>query len=199
MKWKLKTPIPVVPEPALPPKEMRLRAFELCPFESTKVLILGQDPYHTKGMADGLAFSVQPHIKRLPPSLRNVFEEYHNDLSYGLPKNGDLSPWASRGVLLLNTVLSVAEGAPNSHKGIGWERLAYEVVSKLSDEKTRLAFILWGKHAQQFRARIDEARHLVVATPHPSPYSASSGFFGSRPFSKVCDFLNEPRHFWKLP
>lgn len=176
---------------ALPPKETLYRAFELTPFKEVKCVILGQDPYHTPGMADGLAFSVSPHIKQLPPSLRNIHQEYVSDLGYPKPRTGSLEEWAKSGVLLLNTILTVEVGQPLSHRGLGWEKLTVEVISKLSKYKDPMVFILWGKHAQEYQGLIDEGKHLVLCSPHPSPFSANAGFFGSRPFSATNIFLKD--------
>lgn len=169
-----------------PSPDKVLEAFELTPFNEVKCVILGQDPYHTKGMANGLAFSVPAHIKRIPPSLRNIFKEYQADLGHPAPRTGDLRAWAERGVLLLNTCLTVEEGKANSHKGIGWEKLTYEVI-KACDARQGVAFLLMGKQAQEYRAAIDVSP--VVCTPHPSPLA--KGFLGSRPFSKVNQALKE--------
>lgn len=185
----------------LPPKEKRLRAFDLTPFDKTKVVILGQDPYPTKGHADGLAFSVPVTIKPLPKTLANIYREYSSDLGYPIPRHGDLSSWASRGVLLLNTCLSVQEGKPQSHRNIGWEMLTYEAIRKLSNEKSHLVFILWGKDAQNFKAVIDTEKHLVLEAPHPSPLACYKGFYGSKPFSKTNEYLisvGEEPIDWKL-
>ena len=173
------------------------RALELTPYDEVKVVILGQDPYHTKGYAEGLAFSVQPHVKHLPRSLQNIFHEYTADLGYPWPRSGSLVPWATRGVLLLNTILTVEEGKPLSHKGLGWEKLTYEIMTKLSEKKDGLVFILWGREAQQWRGRIDEDKHLVIASSHPSPYSAKLGFFGSKPFSRTNEYLKD-KVDWRL-
>lgn len=159
------------------------KALDLTPFNEVKVVILGQDPYHTKGMAHGLAFSVLPHIKRIPPSLKNIFREYQSDLGYPHPRNGDLRTWAQRGVLLLNTIFTVEEGRPLSHAGIGWEKLTYEIIRSLSAKK--VVFLLMGKQAQEYTAACGNAP--VVAVPHPSPLS--KGFTGSRPFSRVNEEL----------
>lgn len=173
----------------LPPHELWFRAFELTPFDKVKVVILGQDPYPTKGHANGLAFSVNPNVQPLPASLRNIFQEYCADLHLPHPRNGDLTLWAERGVLLLNTILTVEEGKPLSHKGLGWEKLTIEVVRTLSEYRRNLVAILWGNNAQQYRGLIDEDRHKVLASPHPSPLSAGRGFFGSRPFSRANAYL----------
>lgn len=175
----------------LPRKADRFKALELTPFDKVKCVILGQDPYHTKGLAMGLAFSVFPHVSPLPPSLKNIFREYQTDLGYPAPRCGDLTSWTENGCLLLNTILTVEAGKPLSHAGLGWEKLAYEIIKSLSDQKNGVAFILWGKKAQEYMGAIDATKHLVIASPHPSPYSANSGFFGSKPFSKVNQYLKE--------
>lgn len=164
----------------LPHPDNIFKALELTPRDKVKVVILGQDPYPTKGHAHGLAFSVPPHISPLPPSLRNIFKEYQNDLGYPTPRNGDLRVWAERGVLLLNSILTVEEGKSLSHAGIGWEKLSYEVVKTLVN-KGDVCFVLWGKKAQEYEAAC--APCPVVRSPHPSPLS--KGFLGSKPFSRV--------------
>lgn len=174
-----------------PPDTMTYRALELTPFDEVKCVILGQDPYHTKGVAMGLAFSVFPHVSPLPPSLKNILREYEADLGYPFPKCGDLTPWAEAGCLLLNPILTVEEGRPLSHEGLGWEKLAYEILRKLSEEKNGIAFIFWGKKAQEFMGAVDADRHLVLASPHPSPFSARTGFLGSRPFTTVNRYLRD--------
>ena len=172
-----------------PAKSNWFKALELTPYENVKVVILGQDPYHTKGMAMGLAFSVFPHVSPLPPSLRNILREYEDDLGYPTPKSGDLSHWAEEGCLLLNTILTVEEGRPLSHAGLGWEKLSFEIVNELSKRKEGLVFMLWGKHAQQYQGAIDHERHLVITSSHPSPFSAHAGFLGSKPFSRCNKYL----------
>lgn len=175
----------------LPKRENWFRALETTPFENVKCVILGQDVYHTKGMAMGLAFSVFPHVSPLPPSLKNILREYEADLGYPFPKCGDLTPWAEAGCLLLNPILTVEEGRPLSHEGLGWEQLTYEILRKLSEEKSGIAFVFWGKKAQEFMGAIDATRHLIIASPHPSPFSARTGFLGSRPFTTVNSYLKE--------
>lgn len=185
----------------LPKIEDWYRAFDLTPFDQVKVVILGQDPYHRKGWAHGLAFSVQPHVKPLPPSLRTVLTEYARDTKSPYPKTGDLTLWAERGVLLLNTILTVEEGKALSHQGIGWEKLTYEVLSELSEKREGLVFMLWGKKAQEYTARIDATRHCVLTAPHPSPLSRQS-FIGCSHFSKANDYLKGTKNGtvdWKLP
>ena len=164
------------------------RALELTPFESVKVVILGQDPYHGFGQAHGLSFSVQKGIP-LPPSLRNMYKELQEDIGGGLPTEGDLSHWAKQGVLLLNTVLTVEEGNANSHKGMGWERLTNRLIESLNELNHPVIFILWGKPAQDKEKLITNPSHVILKAPHPSPLSAYRGFFGSKPFSKVNEIL----------
>jgi len=157
-------------------------------YEDAKVVILGQDPYHGPGQAHGLSFSVQ-HGVRQPPSLQNIFKELRDDLGCDIPDHGCLEHWAKQGVLLLNAVLTVRESQPNSHKGLGWEKLTDRIIAVLGERERPLVFILWGRHAQQKASFIDRNRHLVLASAHPSPLSAYNGFFGSRPFSRANDFL----------
>ena len=164
------------------------RALELTPFESVKVVILGQDPYHGYGQAHGLSFSVQKGIP-LPPSLRNMYKELQEDIGGGLPTEGDLSHWAQQGVLLLNTVLTVEEGNANSHKGKGWETLTNRLIESLNELNHLVIFILWGKPAQDKEKLITNPSHVILKAPHPSPLSAYRGFFGSKPFSKVNEIL----------
>lgn len=164
-------------------------AFALTPFDQVKVVILGQDPYHGKGQAHGLSFSVQDGI-RVPPSLRNIYTEIKTDL--GITPNassGDLTRWASQGVLLLNATLTVEKGNPGSHQGQGWEQFTDAVIQSLSDSDNHIVFILWGNYARAKGAKIDRTKHLVIESAHPSPFSAHSGFFGSRPFSSANAYL----------
>ena len=163
-------------------------ALELTPFESVKVVILGQDPYHGFGQAHGLSFSVQKEIP-LPPSLKNIYKELQEDIGGELPTEGDLSHWAKQGVLLLNTVLTVEEGNANSHKGKGWERLTNRLIESLNELKHPVIFILWGKPAQDKEKLIINPNHVILKAPHPSPLSAYRGFFGSKPFSRVNGIL----------
>ena len=163
-------------------------ALELTPFESVKVVILGQDPYHGFGQAHGLSFSVQKGTP-LPPSLKNIYKELQEDIGGELPTEGDLSHWAKQGVLLLNTVLTVEEGNANSHKGKGWERLTNRLIESLNELKHPVIFILWGKPAQDKEKLIINPNHVILKAPHPSPLSAYRGFFGSKPFSRVNDIL----------
>ncbi|GIO58761.1 uracil-DNA glycosylase [Paenibacillus cineris] len=171
-----------------PPKEDLFKALKLTPYEDTKVVILGQDPYHGPGQAHGLSFSVKPGV-RIPPSLVNIYKELHSDLGVPIPNHGTLVHWAEQGVLLLNTVLTVRDGEANSHKGLGWERFTDAVIEKLNERDKPVVFILWGSHAQKKGAFIDRKKHLVIQSVHPSPLSVHRGFFGSRPFSKANAFL----------
>jgi len=171
-----------------PPKEKRFNAYNTTPFEKVKVVILGQDPYHGPNQAHGLAFSVQEGVE-LPPSLKNIFKELHDDTGCPTPKNGTLTHWAEEGVFLLNTVLTVRASEAHSHKGKGWERFTDATIRLISDEREHVVFILWGKPAQQKAALIDEKRHLILHAPHPSPLSAYRGFFGSNPFTKANAYL----------
>ena len=163
-------------------------ALELTPFESVKVVILGQDPYHGFGQAHGLSFSVQKGTP-LPPSLKNIYKELQEDIGGELPTEGDLSHWAKQGVLLLNSVLTVEEGNANSHKGMGWERLTNRLIESLNELTRPVIFILWGKPAQDKERLITNPNHIILKAPHPSPLSAYRGFFGSKPFSRVNDIL----------
>ena len=173
-----------------PPEERTFFALTATPPERVRAVILGQDPYHEPGQAMGLAFSV-PQGERLPPSLRNIFTELHTDLGLPQPSGGDLTPWAERGVLLLNTVLTVGRGAANSHAAWGWQRFTDAVLAAMAALPQPVAFVLWGGHAQKKAAIAADSPHprLVLQAPHPSPLSAYRGFFGSRPFSKINAFL----------
>lgn len=170
-------------------------------YVDTKVLILGQDPYHEPGQAHGLSFSVQPNVPP-PPSLVNIFKELETDLGCTVPNNGCLEPWARQGVLLLNTVLTVQAHRANSHRDKGWEIFTDKIISLLNQREKPVAFILWGSPARRKKAMITNPQHFIVESPHPSPLSAYRGFFGSRPFSKVNKFLEsvgeEPIN-WQLP
>ena len=180
---KRRTEVRVFPE-----EKNVFNALELTPFESVKVVILGQDPYHGFGQAHGLSFSVQKGTP-FPPSLKNIYKELQEDIGGELPKEGDLSHWAKQGVLLLNTVLTVEEGNANSHKGMGWETLTNRFIESLNELKHPVIFILWGKPAQDKEKLITNPNHVLLKAPHPSPLSAYRGFFGSKPFSKVNDIL----------
>ncbi|ULL14638.1 uracil-DNA glycosylase [Paenibacillus sp. H1-7] len=163
-------------------------ALRLTPYADTKVVILGQDPYHGPGQAHGLSFSVKPGVPA-PPSLQNMFKELRDDLGCKIPNNGYLVRWAEQGVLLLNTVMTVREATPNSHKGKGWERFTDCVISQLNQREQPVLFILWGSHAQQKMQLITNKHHKVLRSVHPSPLSAHRGFFGSKPYSQTNDFL----------
>jgi uracil-DNA glycosylase len=166
------------------------QALHLTSYEETKVVILGQDPYHGPGQAHGLSFSVLPGV-RVPPSLQNIYKEIYSDLGHPIPGHGFLEHWAKQGVLLLNAVLTVRDGLPNSHKKLGWETFTTAVIAALNERERPIVFILWGRNAQEKAAFIDRSRHLVIASAHPSPLSAHNGFFGSKPFSKANAFLRE--------
>lgn len=163
-------------------------AFNSTPFESVKAVILGQDPYHGAGQAHGLSFSVQEGVP-LPPSLQNIFKELVSDIGCPFPKSGDLSHWAEEGVLLLNTLLTVRAGEAFSHKERGWERFTDQVIRTLSERREHIVFILWGAPAGKKASLIDETKHLVLRSPHPSPLSSYRGFFGSKPFSRTNEYL----------
>ena len=183
-----------------PPGSLIFNAFQMSPFDSTKVVLLGQDPYHGPGQAHGLSFSV-PDGVRPPPSLQNIFKELFTDTGMAIPATGNLSAWARQGVLLLNAYLTVEAKTPMSHSQIGWGVFTDTVIQKLSDLKTNLVFLLWGKFAQDKQVLIDETRHLVLKAAHPSPFSADKGFFGCRHFSKTNQYLMKNRIDpvdWKL-
>ncbi len=170
--------------PVFPPGKDLFRAFDLCPVDQTRVVIVGQDPYHGAGQANGLCFSVRADVD-LPPSLRNIFQELESDL--GRPPHADrtLESWARQGVLLMNATLTVRAGVPTSHSGHGWEEFTDGVLQKLAAREGRRVFILWGSYAQRKGAFLEGGRHLVIKSPHPSPLSSYRGFFGSRPFSRT--------------
>lgn len=167
-----------------PSEEDLFSAFRLTPYDGVRVLLLGQDPYHGPGQAHGLAFSVQPGVPP-PPSLVNIFKELETDVKVPRPKDGSLIPWAKQGVLLLNAVLTVRQAQPNSHAGHGWEDFTDAVIRAVSAKQDPVVFLLWGRYAQKKKKLIDAKRHVVIEGTHPSPLSASNGFFGSRPFSTV--------------
>lgn len=173
-----------------PPKSNILRAFKLTDYDNVKVVILGQDPYHGINEANGLAFSVSKGV-RLPPSLQNIYKELYNDLGITVSTNGDLEKWAREGVLLLNSVFTVEKDKPASHKNIGWEQFSDEVIKKVNEKTTPVVFILWGNFAKSKAKYITNPIHLVITSPHPSPFSAYSGFFGSKPFSRTNEFLRK--------
>ena len=174
------------PQEIYPAPTQIFRVFKL-PLEKIKVVILGQDPYHTPGVADGLAFSVQ--TTKLAPSLRNILKEVKSDIGQTIIQNGDLTPWLEQGVFLLNNVLTVEKGHAGSHRQIGWEQITEDCIKMLSTKLPHAAFILWGSDAQAKVKFIDSSRHLVLQSAHPSPLSAHNGFFGSKPFSKTNEYL----------
>ena len=167
-----------------------LKALAITPFESVKVVILGQDPYHAPRQAQGLSFSV-PNGVKAPPSLQNIFKELSADLQVPHPSHTDLTPWAKQGVLLLNTTLTVLKGKPLSHAHLGWEQLTDVLLKAVNDQKNGIVFLLWGGHAQKKATFLDEEKHLIIKSPHPSPLSAYRGFFGSKPFSQTNDYLSK--------
>lgn len=163
-------------------------AFNLCPFDSLKVVIIGQDPYHGKGQANGLSFSVEKNIK-IPPSLKNIFIELKNNYPEYEYSNGDLTRWANQGVLLLNSILTVRKSEPGSHTNIGWEKFTDFVIKNISSERRNVVFLLWGKYAQSKSRLIDDNKHLILKSPHPSPFSAHKGFFKNFHFKKTNEYL----------
>lgn len=171
-----------------PPGSLIFNAFNVMPFDKVKVVILGQDPYHGKGQAHGLSFSVQKGVAP-PPSLINIFKELQKDIGLPIPAHGDLSHWAEQGVMLLNASLTVRAGEPMSHAKIGWADFTDSVIRKISDKKEHVVFLLWGKFAQEKQTLIDETKHLVLKAAHPSPFSADKGFFGCKHFSKANAYL----------
>lgn len=171
-----------------PPGPLIFNAFEKTPFDLVKVVILGQDPYHGPKQAHGLSFSVQEGIQP-PPSLVNIFKELHEDVGVPIPNHGNLEKWAEQGVLLLNASLTVRAQEPMSHSKIGWEKLTNTVIEKVSDLKEHVVFLLWGRFAQEKASLIDEKKHLILRSAHPSPLSAKNGFFGCRHFSKTNNYL----------
>ncbi|MBM3272125.1 uracil-DNA glycosylase [Candidatus Kaiserbacteria bacterium] len=171
-----------------PPPKQVFRAFDECPFEEVKVVILGQDPYHGDGQANGLCFAVNPGVQT-PPSLQNMFKEIEADLGHPVSRDADLSRWARQGVLLLNATLTVRAGQAGSHQGKGWEQFTDAAVRALGDEREHLVFMLWGNYAKRKGAHIDRAKHLVLESAHPSPLSAYNGFFGCKHFSKANAYL----------
>jgi len=171
-----------------PPAKQIFNAFNLTPFDKVKVVILGQDPYHGRGQAHGLSFSVPSGVKP-PPSLVNIFKEIASDLGAKIPRTGNLEGWAKQGVLLLNAILTVRANSPASHRNIGWEKLTAAAIKALSDKREHIVFLLWGKFAQEKESLIDASKHLILKSAHPSPYSANSGFFGCKHFSKTNEYL----------
>jgi uracil-DNA glycosylase len=184
-----------------PPGPLVFNALRLTPLDRVRIVILGQDPYHGRGQAMGLSFSVPPGVTP-PPSLRNIFAELGTDLGLPVPRSGDLTQWAERGVLLLNSVLTVGPGSPASHAGKGWEAFTDRVIAEVSARCEGVVFLLWGRYAQQKGAIVDTTRHHVLTAAHPSPYSASNGFFGCRHFSRANALLEQGGQApvdWRLP
>lgn len=177
-------------EKIFPPAHLIFNAFDKCPFDEVKVVVIGQDPYHNIDQANGLAFSVNEGV-RIPPSLVNIYKEIEEDLGKSIAKTGNLEHWSKQGVLLLNATLTVRAHTPGSHQGKGWEQFTDAVIGTLSRDCNGLVFMLWGNYAQQKGKNIDTNKHLVLKSPHPSPLSAHRGFFGSRHFSKANEYLVE--------
>jgi len=173
-----------------PPEEDLFNAFHYTPLKDVKVVILGQDPYHNVGQAHGLCFSVKKGVP-IPPSLLNIYKELHEDLSFAIPNHGNLEKWAKQGVLMLNTVLTVRVHEANSHKGMGWEIFTDAIMQKLNDQDRPIVFLLWGSPAQKKGSMLNNEKHLVLRSAHPSPLSAYKGFFGSKPFSQANTFLKK--------
>ena len=173
-----------------PPSHLIFNAFSLTKFDDVKIVIIGQDPYHGYGQAHGLSFSVEQGTK-VPPSLQNIYKELYNDIGIPIPRHGDLSKWADQGVLLLNAILTVESGKPGSHANYGWELFTTAVLQILNQKKKKIVYILWGQKAQEKCTFINAVDNLIIRSPHPSPYSAYTGFFGSRPFSKTNTYLKE--------
>ena len=184
-----------------PPEREIFSALNLTPYEGVKVLLLGQDPYPGKDQAHGLCFSVKPGVKP-PASLRNIYKELQSDVGFRIPNNGYLVPWAKQGILMLNAVLTVRAGEPNSHKGKGWESFTDSIISRVDELDSAVIFVLWGAYAQKKIKLIDTKRHVVIQSAHPSPLSARNGFFGSRPFSainKALRRMGKPEIDWQIP
>ncbi len=173
-----------------PKKSEIFNAFRHTSYKDTKVVILGQDPYHGENEAEGLSFSVKTGIRK-PPSLNNIYKELHDDLNIPICENGSLLKWTEEGVLLLNSVLTVEKDKPASHQGLGWEQFTDAVIKKINEKDTPVVFILWGNYARKKKDLITNKKHLVIESAHPSPFSARNGFFGSKPFSKTNDFLRK--------
>ncbi|MDA1121045.1 MAG: uracil-DNA glycosylase [Bacteroidetes bacterium] len=171
-----------------PPAALIFNAFEHCPFDQLKVVIIGQDPYHGPGQAHGLCFSVKDGVTK-PPSLVNIFKEINEDIGTPIPQSGNLERWADQGVLLLNATLTVRAHQAGSHQNKGWEEFTNAVIKIISDAKENVVFLCWGAYAQQKAEIIDKSKHLILASPHPSPFSAHRGFLGNKHFSKTNDFL----------
>lgn len=173
-----------------PAKENIFKAFEYTPLSNVKVVILGQDPYHNKGQSHGLCFSVGHDVK-IPPSLRNIFKELNEDIGCYIPNNGYLEKWAKEGILLLNTILTVREKEPGSHKKMGWENFTNNVIKVLNMQNQPIVFILWGNPAREKKKLLNNKNHLILESTHPSPLAAYQGFFGTKPFSKTNEFLQK--------
>ena len=173
-----------------PPQTEILRAFEMCDFNNVKVVIVGQDPYHGEGEANGMAFSVNEGLK-IPPSLRNIFKEIEDEFSCEPLQTGDLSNWASQGVFLLNTILTVEKDQPLSHQGIGWQAFTNYCVAEISEKHEKMIFLLWGNNANQLNQYIDETKHIILSSVHPSPLAAHKGFFGNNHFKKANKMLRK--------
>jgi uracil-DNA glycosylase len=184
-----------------PPEKDLFRALELTPYQKVNVLLLGQDPYPGENQAHGLCFSVQPGIKP-PASLRNIYKELQTDVGFRIPNHGYLAPWAEQGILMINAVLTVRAGEPNSHKGMGWEIFTDTIISRVNERESSVVFVLWGAYAQKKIKLINSDRHTIIKSAHPSPLSARNGFFGSRPFSainKALQAAGKPEIEWQLP
>ena len=184
-----------------PSREDMFSCFRACPLGNTRVVIVGQDPYHGAGQAHGMSFSVKKGAK-IPPSLQNIFKELRADLDCEIPSHGFLENWAKQGVLLMNTSWSVEKGKPASHANFGWMEFSENILEMLNDFDEPLVFVLWGAHAQKVGAKITNPKHLKIETAHPSPFSANRGFFGSKPFSRTNDFLrknNRGEIDWRIP
>ena len=177
-------------ETIFPPAKLIFNAFNLTPVDKVKVIVIGQDPYHREGQANGLAFSVSKGVKT-PPSLLNIYKELKSDINKDIPNNGSLEDWAKQGVLLLNSILTVQSGKANSHKNIGWEKFTESVISLISKKKESLVFLLWGNYAHKKEDFIESNNHLILKSVHPSPLSAYNGFFGAKHFSKANNFLKK--------
>ncbi len=175
-----------------PSQEQIFNAFNLCPLDKVKVVILGQDPYHGEGQAHGLSFSVKDGI-RIPPSLKNIYKEIKSDIGTEIPNSGNLEHWAKQGVLLLNATLTVLPSKPGSHQELGWEEFTDATIRIISEKREHVVFLLWGNFARSKSALIDKSKHLVLEAPHPSPFSAHSGFFGCKHFSKTNTYLEQHR------
>ena len=173
-----------------PPAKLIFQAFDHCPFDRVKVVIVGQDPYHQPGQAHGLCFSVNDGVA-LPPSLQNIYKELHDDLGCDIPNNGYLKKWADQGVLLLNTVLTVRAHQANSHQGHGWEKFTDAIIEAVNEQDRPIVYMLWGRPAQSKIPMLTNPKHLILTAPHPSPLSAYRGFFGCKHFSKANEFLKE--------